>query len=70
MLILNFIFLHWKLQPCFKHHLHCITFTCHKGLMNINYIQLKNYYYFEFSNVCLIVPYYYKINSYQKACIL
>jgi hypothetical protein len=35
LIILRFIFLYHKLQFCFKHHLHCITFTCHIRLMNI-----------------------------------
>ncbi len=32
--IFKFNFLYYKLQLFFKQHIHCITFTCHKGFMN------------------------------------
>jgi hypothetical protein len=67
---LQFILLHYILQLFLKHHLHCMTFTCHKGLMNIKLAQnkffLKTYQIIDSLNfessiyVCLIIPYYYK----------
>jgi hypothetical protein len=32
--IFKFSFLYYKLQLFFEQHIHCITFTCHKGFMN------------------------------------
>ncbi len=33
---LRFILLYYKLQLRFRHHLHCITFTCHKDSWKSN----------------------------------
>jgi hypothetical protein len=69
----RFIPLYYKLQLYFKHHLHCIIFTLHKGFMNIIWTQNFNFSWktseiykfliFWVFFMCIIVPYHYiKIN--------
>jgi hypothetical protein len=38
---LRFNLLYYKLKLCFKHHLDCITFTCHKILMTSNRLKFS-----------------------------
>jgi len=60
------IFLYYNLQIFFKQHIHCITFTCCKRLMNIlktlNLIntKLKKYENLIVFQSFLVLPYYYK----------
>jgi hypothetical protein len=78
LIILMFILLYDNLQLCFRHLLHWITFTCHKGLMNQidlkfqflgKNIKLWIPYILSFFFLCLIIPYYYKKNQHQKVFI-
>ncbi len=54
LITLRFLLLYHKLQLCFKHHLHCITFTCHK---RIHEHQLNPKFQFFWKIIKLYIPY-------------
>ncbi len=65
-------FLYYKLQ-----HIHCITFTCRKRLMNFfkNQVNFGKQKILKYENLnvlkmCLIVPYYYKKFEDDINCIM
>ncbi len=56
---LKFSFLYYKAQFCFRQHLHCITFKCHKRLTNINR-----------SIIPIVLDKHQNINSLYFECVL